>query len=216
MRCSVLKKNCQLDIEMCNQKKEQCAVIVAHPDDETLWMGGTILRHPESEWTIVTLCRRNDVDRAPRFFRALEQLGAEGAMGNLDDGPEQRALALDMVEETVMALLPPRKYDVIYTHSTAGEYTRHLRHEETAHAVLSLWYTHRLTSTEVWSFAYEDGQRTYLPRAITSADVILELPEEVWQRKYDIITRIYGFRRDSFEAKTTPRKEAFWRFRPAY
>jgi hypothetical protein len=34
----------------------------------------------------------------------------------------------------------------------------------------------------------------------------------IWQKKYDIITRIYGFAEDSFEAKTTPRLEAFWRF----
>ena len=25
-------------------------MIVAHPDDETLWAGGTILKHPEWHW----------------------------------------------------------------------------------------------------------------------------------------------------------------------
>ena len=25
----------------------ECAVIVAHPDDETLWAGGLMLMHPE-------------------------------------------------------------------------------------------------------------------------------------------------------------------------
>ena len=27
-----------------------CAVIVAHPDDETLWAGGIILMYPEANW----------------------------------------------------------------------------------------------------------------------------------------------------------------------
>jgi len=27
-----------------------CAVIVAHPDDETLWVGCTILMYPEANW----------------------------------------------------------------------------------------------------------------------------------------------------------------------
>jgi LmbE family N-acetylglucosaminyl deacetylase len=27
-----------------------CAVIVAHPDDETLWVGCTILMCPEANW----------------------------------------------------------------------------------------------------------------------------------------------------------------------
>jgi len=35
------------------QTGDRCAVIVAHPDDETLWMGRTVLMHPECEWTII-------------------------------------------------------------------------------------------------------------------------------------------------------------------
>ncbi len=28
-------------------ENNKCAVIVAHPDDETLWAGGLMLMHPE-------------------------------------------------------------------------------------------------------------------------------------------------------------------------
>jgi LmbE family N-acetylglucosaminyl deacetylase len=45
------------------------AVIVAHPDDETLWAGGTILSHPSWQWFIVCLCRGSDKDRAPKFLK---------------------------------------------------------------------------------------------------------------------------------------------------
>ena len=90
---------------------------------------------------------------------------------------------------------------------------RHLRHEETARAVLTLWNTGKLDAKELWSFAYEDGGGKYLPRPIQDADIYLGLPEEIWQIKYSIITEVYGFGLDSFEARTTPRQEAFWRFR---
>ena len=30
----------------------KCAVIVAHPDDETLWAGGTMLMHPDCQSTV--------------------------------------------------------------------------------------------------------------------------------------------------------------------
>ena len=192
-----------------------CAVIVAHPDDETLWTGGLMLMHPKVKWTVVTLCRKSDPDRAPRFFKALEKLGAEGFMADLDDGPEQTPLDNNQVQKTIELLLPSNRFDIIITHSPSGEYTRHLRHEETAKAVLALWKTDRLFADELWTFAYEDGNRKYLPRAIKDADLLVDLNEETWRKKYDIITGIYGFNKDSFEAKTTPGEEAFWRFKAA-
>lgn len=187
-----------------------CAVIVAHPDDETLWAGGLMLMHPEVKWTVATLCRKSDPDRAPRFFKALEKFNAEGFMADLDDGPEQTPLDSDEVQETIEKLLTSKRFDIIITHSTSGEYTRHLRHEETARAVLALWKTGRLSAKQLWAFAYEDGNREYLPRPIKDADLLLGLNKEIWQQKYDIITRIYGFNKDSFEAGATPKEEAFW------
>lgn len=188
-----------------------CAVITAHPDDETLWAGGLMLMHPDVKWTVATICRKSDADRAPKFFKALEEFGAKGYMGDLDDGPEQRPLDGHEVRRIIMELLPFDRFEVIVTHSMVGEYTRHLRHEETAKAVMSLREAGELNAREIWSFAYEDGGGEYLPRADSGADLRIELPEHIWQKKYDIITKIYGFSGDSFEAKTTPRREAFWR-----
>jgi LmbE family N-acetylglucosaminyl deacetylase len=191
----------------------KCAVIVAHPDDETLWAGGLMLMHPGVKWTVVTICRKSDADRAPKFFKALEEFGASGYMGDLDDGPEQDALDNGEVQRTIMELLPCDRFEVIITHSVVGEYTRHLRHEETGQAVMRLWEAGELSAGQVWSFAYEDGGQKYLPCADKGADLQIRLPDMIWQRKYDIITKIYGFGEDSFEASTTPRREAFWYFR---
>jgi len=190
-----------------------CAVIVAHPDDETLWAGGTILMHPECKWTVVTLCRGGDEDRGPKFFRVLEDLNAVGAMGNLDDNPEQLPLPERSVRDTILSLLPSDRFDLIITHGLWGEYTRHLRHEETSKAVLTLWRSGELSARQIWMFAYEDGGGKYLPRPVGDVDIRIKIQEEIWQKKYDIITKIYGFGPDSFEAKTTPKEEAFWCFR---
>ena len=134
-------------------------------------------------------------------------------MADLDDGPEQTPLDSGQVQQTIELLLPAKSYDIIITHSTSGEYTRHLRHEETAQAVIELWKTDRLTAGQLWTFAYEDGNRKYLPRAIKDADLLVGLNKEIWRKKYDIITGIYGFKKDSFEAKTTPKEEAFRRIK---
>jgi LmbE family N-acetylglucosaminyl deacetylase len=189
-----------------------CAVIVAHPDDETLWAGGTILMHPQSKWTIVTLCRKSDPDRAPRFTQAIKALNATGRMGDLDDSPEQAPLDEVLVQNTICDLLGSQQFDLIITHHFKGEYTRHHRHEETAKAVNTLRQCGRLDAKNLWMFAYEDGQGKYLPRPIENADLQIDLPQEVWHRKYELMTKIYGFGPDTFEAKTTPRREAFWCF----
>jgi LmbE family N-acetylglucosaminyl deacetylase len=192
-----------------------CAVITAHPDDETLWAGGTILMHPEVRWTIVTICRKSDPDRSAKFSKALDYLRASGQMGDLDDSPRQTPLAEREIEDTIASLLSADRFDLIITHSLYGEYTRHRRHEETARAVWRLWKSGTPAARQMWMFAYEDGGGKKLPQPIPEADLIVELPEDIWKRKYHIITKIYGFGLDSFEAKTTPRQEAFWRFTAA-
>jgi len=186
------------------------ALIVAHPDDETLWAGGTILNHPFWKCFIVCLCRGSDKERAPKFFETLKILNAGGIMGDLDDGPEQNPLDENDVEKAIMKLLPSTPFDLIITHNSTGEYTKHRRHEETNKAVLSLWHNGKIKANELWTFAYEDGQKKYLPRAIKQANYFQKLPEEIWVKKYKIITETYGFKKNSWEAKTTPTSEAFW------
>ena len=191
---------------------KRAALIVAHPDDETLWAGGSILMHPLWDYFIVTLCRGDDPDRAPRFHRAVEALRASGKMGSLEDGPEQFPLDENLIQTTILELLPERHYDLVITHDPAGEYTRHLRHEETSRAVIDLWCQEKVSVSELRTFAYEDGGRAYLPQPIIKADILYRLPEEIWQKKYHIITEIYGFNENSFEAQTTTTAEAFWQF----
>lgn len=188
------------------------AVIVAHPDDETLWAGGTILSHPSWKWFIVCLCRGSDTERAPRFYKALKVFKSEGIMGDLDDGPEQNPLDEKEVERTILDLLPPKHFDLIITHNPTGEYTRHIRHEEASKAVIKLWNAGKISANELWSFAYEDGNKEYYPRPVENATIYQTLTKRIWHKKYCLITKTYGFKKNSWEAETTPRAEAFWQF----
>ncbi len=187
------------------------AVLVAHPDDETLWCGGTLLLHPAPEKMIGALCRASDSDRAPKFARAVTALGAKCGMMDLDDGPEQLPLDRGALRNALRSLIGERGFDLVITHSPRGEYTRHVRHEEVGAAVLEMWRDGELRANELWLFAYEDGQRSHLPRAVSTADLTLDLPDELWSQKARLITDVYGFASESWEARVTPRREAFWR-----
>lgn len=188
------------------------AVIVAHPDDETLWSGGRILANPDWDWFVLSICRGKDEDRKPKFWQALNALDALGNIADLDDGPDQKPLPQGVVEETIQRLLPLFHYDVIFTHGPQGEYTRHLRHEEVSSAVANLWLNNRISTTSLMMFSYEDGHRSYPPRPHPEAHIRETVEDDLWQAKHRIITDIYNFAPDSWEAQTTPREEAFWQF----
>ena len=201
---------------MNSKIRKSIAVIVAHPDDETLWAGGTILEYPMNDWFIVCLCRASDKERSERFYKALAILKAKGIMGDLDDGPDQHPLAEKEMEDEILRLLPDTHFDLILTHDSAGEYTKHLRHEEVNKAVITLWHTEKIKANELWTFAYEDGNKAYFPKAIAYANRFDPLSEETWDKKYKLITQTYGFKIDSWEEKTTPKAEAFWQYKNSH
>ena len=184
------------------------AVVVAHPDDEILWAGGLLLSRPRWSLSILTLCRGKDPDRAPRFRRVLACLRAEGAMGDLDDGPDQAPLPDAAVQEAIRSLLPGGPFDLVLTHAPDGEYTWHRRHQEVARAVRTLVDQGGLAPS-LWQFAYEDQGGTCLPRPKPGPSLSLPLPGPVWARKYALITEVYGFLPGSWEARAAPRTEAF-------
>jgi LmbE family N-acetylglucosaminyl deacetylase len=197
---------------MTFSSQKTVAVIVAHPDDETLWAGGTILSHPAWKWFIVCLCRGNDEDRSPRFYNALKILKSEGIIGDLDDGPEQKSLEENEVKQAILNLLPAIHFDLIISHSPNGEYTKHLRHEEVGRAVIKLWYAGEISTSELWAFAYTDHNKKHFPVAYENASRSKLLTKRIWLRKYMIITETYGFEKGGFEAETTPKTESFWQF----
>jgi LmbE family N-acetylglucosaminyl deacetylase len=187
-------------------------VIVAHPDDETLWAGGAILMNPQWRCRVYTLCRASDPDRAPRFHQALERFRARGRMADLDDGPQQAPLEEAAVRRTILTLIGESSFDLLITHGPQGEYTRHRRHAEVSKAVIGLWQEAKIHADRLWLFAYQDGGHAYLPRATEDASIKLPLPPAVWDEKYRIIREVYGFAPDSWEAQAAPRTEAFWCF----
>ncbi len=197
--------------ESVTLEKAKVVVLVAHPDDETLWAGGTLLMNGGWKTFVGTLCRAGDENRAPKFLRALDRLGAKGAMADMDDEPSQVPLGAEQVRATLRSLVPKERFDLIMTHGPKGEYTQHLRHEEVSRSVLEMWACGEIQARELWLFAYEDNGGRRLPQAEEHADVLVDLPDEVWAMKRNLLTEIYGFVPHSWEIRTSPRREAYWR-----
>lgn len=192
---------------------KKATVIVAHPDDETLWAGGTMLSHPEWKWRIFTLTRRNDPDRSAKFRKVLSFYGASGNMGELHDGPEQEPFDPAELRQAILELLgEDRSQDVLLTHGPEGEYTRHVHHEAVSLSVSDAWLEGKIDSEELWFFAYEDDQGKRLPRPRAGAE-LFSFPRDIWEKKQQAVEEIYGFNSDDWEAKANQRAESFFIFK---
>lgn len=96
------------------------ALVVAHPDDETLWFGGLLIAEP-GDWTVICCSiPRTDPIRAYKFFAACEVLGAKGRLlPYVESDPSRPLPYLDVLDLS--------EFDEIVTHGPAAEYG-HLHH----------------------------------------------------------------------------------------
>ena len=188
----------------------KCLVAVAHPDDEVIWMGGLILRYPQWDWHILSLCRADDPDRVPRFYQAANRLNAKGCISDLDDSPVPAPLSSDLSEiKSRIEFLVPRQYDLVFTHGVNGEYTRHPRHEQVNKAVCEMIDSGDLIGLTML-FAYNDDNGSHIPRPLENAEIKIKLTPEEYAAKLHIVKDIYGFGENSFEYLASSDIEAFY------
>lgn len=187
--------------------KKRALVIVAHPDDETIWMGGMILNSKDIDWTIFCLCRGDDPIRAPRFKKACEYYNARGLISDLEDkGLLNIEKSLPEIKKRVIDNFADEKFEYIFTHDYNGEYG-HERHTAVHIAVKELAKEKIITCKKLFFFSYKLEQNTISNSP--SSNFSFELNKQISADKKGVIEKIYGFSKDSFESKLCLPKETF-------
>lgn len=112
-------------------------VITAHPDDEMLWFGGILLRHPHIHWSIACLTHGHNTPRGQDFAEVCRRLGAECRQFAL---PDERNSLLEesAVDRALTVLMEAGPWPLVLTHNRRGEYG-HPHHRQVSRMVRERW-----------------------------------------------------------------------------
>ncbi|MFC1678445.1 PIG-L family deacetylase [Patescibacteria group bacterium] len=188
--------------------KKHALVIVAHPDDETIWMGGTMLKHRQLEWTIFSLCRASDRDRAPKFKKVCQHYSAKAIITDLEDEDRMSIKkTIPIIKRIVTKQTKNKKYNYIFTHGQNGEYG-HPRHIGVYQAIWGLIKQKKLKPEILFYFNYKTTKK-YKLIAKKNTDYKVKLTLQEFKRKERIMTNIYGFEKGGIDVGLCTNPEAF-------
>jgi len=157
-------------------KKKHNLIISAHPDDETLFFAGLVLKKRQNPWHVICVTDGGADGKGPErqshFLAACEALGVQQTTFlNLPDRFEQR-LDVWQVRSLLEDLPSPNQ---VFTHGPLGEYG-HPHHQDISMAV----HERFAKKAPVFSVAHN-----CLP------DLTISLDKKTYTQKAEILSKIY-------------------------
>lgn len=185
-------------------------IIIAHPDDETIWLGGVLIMNPNIDWTVLCLARSEDPDRGPKFARVAAKLNFKYFHENLDDlGEISYIRHCEDTKKIIKKHIGAAEFDFVITHGQNGEYG-HRDHKSIHEAVKDLAQRGILKARHIlFLHMWQPKRRTPLLVPRVNPDLVISVPAKILEAKKDIMEKIYGYSRDGIDTSYCTKVEAF-------
>lgn len=125
----------QKDFDQIDYKESQKLMIVAHPDDETIWGGSHLL---EGNYLVICLTNGNNAVRKKEFMNIMKETHNQGLMFDYPDKTDgkrdQWIHVRQKIEKDVAYILNKKEWKMVVTHNPLGEYG-HIHHRLTSQIV---------------------------------------------------------------------------------
>ena len=136
-------------------------MIVAHPDDESLFGGAQLL---EGNYKVICVTNGNNAVRRLEFEDVMSETGSEFEMWSYEDN-YRKPLDVSEIKKDLFQIINSQKWDKIVTHNEKGEYGHH--HHIQLNAIMR-----ELVGKDLWTFDFTQK---------------IELPNDIWQLKLKLI-----------------------------
>lgn len=172
------------DIKAVSEVEASKLMIVAHPDDETIWGGEHLL---EGGWFVVCITNGTNSVRKEEFYSVIKKSGNNGiilsypdkVMGKRDNWENIRAY----IEADIENILQAKEWEMVAVHNPDGEYG-HIHHKITSSIVTEkcvenniedrLWYFGRYYKKSELENSTED-MREYNSDRLKDKEELLSL-----------------------------------------
>ncbi|HRR76511.1 MAG: PIG-L family deacetylase [Ruminococcus sp.] len=114
-------------------------MIVAHPDDDSIWGGGHLM---DGDYYIVVLTNGNNARRKCEFKKMLETSGNKGIILSYPDKTygkkDSWKKSKEEIKKDISRIMKYKDWDLIVTHNKEGEYG-HIHHKMTHRFVTDIY-----------------------------------------------------------------------------